>query len=51
MIGEGSVGVSFEWSYGVMVDGHGWVMFEVVGYSEEEVAVAVECWGEEEEVG
>ena len=43
MIGEGSVGVSFEWSFEVMVDGHFWVMFGVVGYSEEEVAVAVEC--------
>ena len=39
MIGEESVGVSFE----VMVDGHFWVMFGVVGYSEEEVDVAVEC--------
>ena len=42
MIGERSVGVSFEWSLGVMVDGHLWVMFGEVGYSEE-VAVAVEC--------
>ena len=42
MIGEGSVGVSFEWSFEVMVDGHCWVMFGVVGYSEK-VAVVVEC--------
>ena len=42
MIGEGSVEVSFEWSFGVMVDGHLWVMFGKVGYSKE-VAVAVEC--------
>ena len=42
VIGEGSVGVSFEWSLEGMVDGHGWVMLGVVGYSEEEVAVAVE---------
>ena len=43
MIGDGSVGGSFERSFEVMVYGHFWVMFEVVGYSEEEVAVAVEC--------
>ena len=42
VIGEGSVGVSLEWSFGVKVDGHLWVMFGEVGYSEE-VAVAVEC--------
>ena len=39
MIGEGSVGVSSEWSCEVMVDGHFWVKFGVVGYSEEEVEV------------
>ena len=54
MIGEGIVGVSL----GVV--GRGWVMSGVVGcclvmcgvvgHSEEEVAVAVECLGEEEEV-
>ena len=68
MIGEGSVGVSLEWSVEVMFDGHGWVslrfvgcgwvmsgvvgrclvMCVVVGHSVE-VAVAVECWEEEEE--
>ena len=37
MIGEGSVGVSSEWRCEVMVDGHFWVKFGVVGYSEEEV--------------
>ena len=37
MIGEGSVGVSLEWSFEVMVDGLCWVKFGVVGYSEEEV--------------
>ena len=43
MIGEGSVGVSSEWSCEVMVDGHFWVKVGVVGYSEkEEVVVAVE---------
>ena len=67
MIGEGSVGVSFEWSFEVMVDGHCWVslgavvhgwvksgvvgrclvMCVVVGHFVE-VAVAVECWEEEE---
>ena len=57
MIGEGSVGVSLEWSFEVMVDGHCWVsrgvvdycwvMCGVVGHSEE-VAVVVECWEEEE---
>ena len=31
------------------VVGYWWVMFGVVGHSEEEVAVAVECWEEEEE--
>ena len=51
MIGEGSVGVSLEWSFEVMVDGHCWVRSGVVGRFEEEVvAVAVECWGKEEEV-
>ena len=80
VIDEESVGVSLEWSFEGMVDGHCWVMFGVVGYcwvrfgvvgrgwvmsgvvgcclvmcgvvghSEEEVAVAVECWVEEEEV-
>ena len=54
MIGEGIVGVS------LVVVGRGWVMSGVVGcclvmcgvvgHSEEEVAVAVECWVEEEEV-
>ena len=54
MIGEGTVGVS------LVVGGRGWVMSGVVGcclvmcgvvgHSEEEVAVAVECWVEEEEV-
>ena len=48
MIGFGSVGESSEDCCEMMVDGHGWEMFGVVGYSEEEVAVAVECWGEEE---
>ena len=43
MIGKGSVGVSFEWSFEGMVDGHFWGMFGVVGYSVEEVDVAVEC--------
>ena len=42
MIGEGSVGVRFEWSFEVMVDGHFWVKFGVVGYSEEEVDHFVE---------
>ena len=60
MIGEGSVGVSFEGSFEVMVDGRCWVrlgvvvlglvMCGVVGHSVEEVAVVVESWGEEEEV-
>ena len=31
------------------VVGRCWVMFGVVGHSEEEVAVAVGCWEEEEE--
>ena len=44
MIGEGTVGVS------LVVGGRGWVMSGVVGCSEEGVAVAVECWVEEEEV-
>ena len=54
VIGEGIVGVS------LVVVGRGWVMSGVVGcclvmcgvvgHSEEEVAVAVECWVEEEEV-
>ena len=43
MIGKVSVGVSFEWSLEGMVDGHWWVITVVVGHSEEEVAVAVEC--------
>ena len=43
MIGEGSVGVSFEWSFEVMrVDGHCWVKSGVVGCSEGLVIVAVE---------
>ena len=42
MIGEGSVGESSEWSCEVMVDGHFWVKFGVVGYSEGLVVVAVE---------
>ena len=42
VIGEGNVGVSSEWSCEVMVDGHCWVKFGVVGYSEEEVVVSVE---------
>ena len=39
MIGEGSVGVSFEWSFGVMVDGHCWVSRGVVvhGWAKSEV--------------
>ena len=51
VIGEGIVGVSLVWSVEVMsgVVGCWWVMCGVVGHSEEEVAVAVECWGEEEE--
>ena len=31
--------MSSEWSCEVMVDGHFWAMFGVVGYSEEEVEV------------
>ena len=31
-IDEESVGVSLEWSFEGMVDGHCWVMFGVVGY-------------------
>ena len=46
MIGEGSVGESSEGCSEGMVDGHFWVKFGVVGYSEEEVVVAVECWEE-----
>ena len=42
MIVEGSVGESSEGSCEVMVDGHFWVKFEVVGYSEGLVVVAVE---------
>ena len=42
MIGEGSVGESSEGCCGMMVDGHGWVKVEVVGYFEEEVVVSVE---------
>ena len=58
MSGEEIVGVSLVWSFEVMVDGHCWVslvvvvrglvMCVVVGHSVE-VAVAVECLGEEEE--
>ena len=60
VIGKGSVGVSCEWSLEGMIGGRCWVMSGVVGccwvmcgvvgHSEEEVAVAVECWVEEEEV-
>ena len=32
VIDEESVGVSLEWSFEGMVDGHCWVMFGVVGY-------------------
>ena len=42
MIGEEIVGVSLVWRFEVMVDGHCWVMFGVVGYSEGLVVVAVE---------
>ena len=31
MIGEGSVGVSLEWSVEMMFDGHGWVSLGFVG--------------------
>ena len=31
MIGEGSVGVSLEWSFEGMIDGHCWVMVGIVG--------------------
>ena len=43
VIGEEIVGVCFEGCCEGMFDGHFWVKFGVVGYSEEEVAVAVEC--------
>ena len=42
MIGFGSVGESSEGCCEMMVDGHCWVKFGVVGYSEELVVVAVE---------
>ena len=42
VIGEGNVGVSSELSCEVMVDGHCWVKFGVVGYSEGLVVVGVE---------
>ena len=42
MIGEEIVGVSLVWRFEVKVDGHCWVRLGVVGYSEEEVVVAVE---------
>ena len=44
MIGEGSVGVSLEWSFEGMVDGHCWVMFEVVGYCWVRFGVVGRCW-------
>ena len=57
--GEGSAGVSFQWSLEGMVDvvGWCWVMCGVVGHCLVmfglgghfvEVAVVVECWEEEE---
>ena len=44
MIGEGSVGVSLEWSLEGMIDGHCWVMCGVVGWCWVMCGVVGWCW-------